>query len=242
MVIIMAKGSSFENKVAKEISFWLSYGERGDIFYRTAGSGSRLTVRTKKGAPPPVNCGGDICSMDPLGFPFLDFFHVEIKKGYTGRKRFKRKEIEDALSKIFELHDTPLTQSKNLVDLIKKLMGSSSRSSIGDFIEKSTGEPLLYTWRKKAEKERQEAKRKAILIIFQKDQKNACVMLDLKIFNEIESFQINSGSPAYIVQSEISVRYREPKNKSLYSFILLPYKEFFEWLKPETINALLLED
>jgi hypothetical protein len=75
------KGSSFERRICKELSLWWSGGERDDIFWRTAGSGARATVRGRKGQTT-ANSEGDLAALDPIGEPFLQVFHVEMKRGY----------------------------------------------------------------------------------------------------------------------------------------------------------------
>jgi len=73
MVIGKQKGNEFERKVCKKLSLWISNGERDDIFWRSAGSGSRATVsKTVRGT-------GDIVAIDPLGFPLIDRFVIECK-------------------------------------------------------------------------------------------------------------------------------------------------------------------
>jgi len=75
------KGGSFEREICKSLSYWWSNEERDDIFWRTAGSGARATVRSKKGKDT-ANSSGDISALDPIGEPFIQFFFSEIKRGY----------------------------------------------------------------------------------------------------------------------------------------------------------------
>jgi hypothetical protein len=74
------KGSSFERAIAKQLSLWWSKGVNDDIFWRTAGSGGRATVRGRKGqASVQV---GDLCAIDPQGEPFNRQVVIELKRGY----------------------------------------------------------------------------------------------------------------------------------------------------------------
>lgn len=75
------KGGSFERDICRAISLWWTDQERDDIFWRTSGSGARATVRTRKGQTT-ANSLGDLAVLDPIGEPFLQFFMVEIKRGY----------------------------------------------------------------------------------------------------------------------------------------------------------------
>ena len=78
----MAKGGAFERSISKKISLWWTDGERDDIFWRTAGSGGRATVRRKQGKAT-ANAEGDICAIDPIGQPLIDLVAIELKKGYN---------------------------------------------------------------------------------------------------------------------------------------------------------------
>lgn len=75
------KGSAFERKVCKELSLWWTEGERDDVFWTTAGSGARRTVRGKCGVDT-ANSAGDICYLDEEGKPLIDLCVFELKCGY----------------------------------------------------------------------------------------------------------------------------------------------------------------
>ena len=76
------KGKAFEKEISKELSLWWSIGKRDDIFYCTAGSGSRFTSRKKRGNDTANSCG-DLSYTDSDGKPFMDRFSVELKNGYS---------------------------------------------------------------------------------------------------------------------------------------------------------------
>src|SRR5262245_60384849 len=75
------KGSAFEREVCRLISLWWSDGRYDDLVWRTAGSGARATVRSKKGRRTTGHCG-DIGSTHPLIDPFFRVVTVEVKRGY----------------------------------------------------------------------------------------------------------------------------------------------------------------
>jgi hypothetical protein len=75
------KGSAFERKICKELSLWWSDGKRDDVFWRTAGSGSRATVRAKTNQTT-HNSHGDIGAVDPFGAALVDVFVFSLKNGY----------------------------------------------------------------------------------------------------------------------------------------------------------------
>jgi hypothetical protein len=77
-----SKGSSFERAICKELSLWWTDGKRDDIFWRTAGSGARATVRRGRNCDT-ANSAGDVCALHFSGQPFVDHFIVELKKGYS---------------------------------------------------------------------------------------------------------------------------------------------------------------
>jgi len=76
-----SKGSAFEREIAATLSKWWSKGERDDIFYRSSSSGARATGRAKLNKAT-ANSAGDLCYLDADGKPFIDYFAVEIKRGY----------------------------------------------------------------------------------------------------------------------------------------------------------------
>ena len=76
------KGSSFERAICKQLSLWWTGGKRDDIFWRTAGSGARATVRRRKNCAT-ANSAGDVCALDAEGEPFIRQILIELKKGYT---------------------------------------------------------------------------------------------------------------------------------------------------------------
>lgn len=78
----MGKGGSFEREMCKKFSLWWTEGQRDDIFWRTAGSGARATVRAKKGQGT-KNSYGDMMAIDPIGEPLLKVVTVEFKRGYS---------------------------------------------------------------------------------------------------------------------------------------------------------------
>ena len=72
------KGSAFEREICKDLSLWISGGERDDLFWRSAMSGGRQTVGYKK-VINRKNQGGDITSIDPIGNKLTDKYVIECK-------------------------------------------------------------------------------------------------------------------------------------------------------------------
>ena len=74
------KGSAFERDICKKLSLWWSDGKLDDVFYRTAGSGARATVRGSKRT---FGQYGDVQATDPIGQPLMDVCTIELKRGYS---------------------------------------------------------------------------------------------------------------------------------------------------------------
>lgn len=72
------KGSSYERRMAKEFSLWLSGGKRDDLFWRTHGSGARCKIRIDKGITTEGQ-DGDMSSTSCESIPFRQLFTVEMK-------------------------------------------------------------------------------------------------------------------------------------------------------------------
>ena len=81
------KGGQFERTICKELSLWWTGNKRDDVFWRTAGSGARATVRSKTGKRT-RNQYGDVQATDRCGQPLIDLCTIEIKKGYGHRSFF----------------------------------------------------------------------------------------------------------------------------------------------------------
>ena len=71
------KGSAFERLTGSMLSYWITGGDRGDLFSRNVLSGGRFTnaVRNKSALGVP----GDLMAAHPLAFDFLSSFMIECK-------------------------------------------------------------------------------------------------------------------------------------------------------------------
>lgn len=75
------KGSGFEREICKALGLWWTEGERDDIFWRSATSGARATVRQRSGQST-FGQYGDVQASDPIGQPLIDLCTIELKRGY----------------------------------------------------------------------------------------------------------------------------------------------------------------
>jgi len=74
------KGAAFERLVCEKLSLWQSSMRRRDLFWRSAMSGGRATLATRRGnASEFAGSGGDVTAIDPEGEPFIKLFIVECK-------------------------------------------------------------------------------------------------------------------------------------------------------------------
>ena len=73
-----SKGSQFEREVCVALSRWVSNGAREDLFWRSAMSGGRATVRGRKGKNTNAQVG-DISSIAPAGHALTNRYVIEAK-------------------------------------------------------------------------------------------------------------------------------------------------------------------
>lgn len=75
-----AKGNSFENKIAKDLSLWITKGARADVFDRSPASGAKATLHYyKKNSELFANQTGDIVALDDAGYVLTNEFIIECK-------------------------------------------------------------------------------------------------------------------------------------------------------------------
>lgn len=82
------KGGKFERDLCRLLSLWWTEGKHDDVFWRTAGSGSRAKTRSKTGRRT-FGQEGDIQAVHPVGRPLLDLLTIEAKRGYSQHPAFE---------------------------------------------------------------------------------------------------------------------------------------------------------
>lgn len=75
------KGSDFERTISRVLSRWWTEGTRDDVFWRSVTSGGWAHIRRKAGKTS-FGQSGDLQALDPIGQPLIDFFAIELKRGY----------------------------------------------------------------------------------------------------------------------------------------------------------------
>lgn len=101
------KGAEFEREICKSLSKWWSNDKDDSIFWRSAQSGGRATIRSRQGKRT-AGAYGDITALDPIGNPLLKVFTIELKRG--------RNHGEPA-----DLLDCPTRKSKSCHAFVKTL-------------------------------------------------------------------------------------------------------------------------
>lgn len=94
---------------------WYSHGERDDIFWRTAGSGARATIRMKNSGKMTSDSAGDISAIHPSGKKLTRMCIFELKRGYSAKNRSKGISLLTIVDKLISEKD-PI-----LIEWFKKL-------------------------------------------------------------------------------------------------------------------------
>ena len=128
------KGDQFEREVSKELSLWWTEGERDDVFWRCSQSGGRATERRKKGLDTAYS-QGDLTFIDPVGKPLIDYFIIELKRGYTN-------EI-DPLSLLDKLDRSKQNTLFDWVDKAEKEKESCGRKEIMILFKRDRHKPCI---------------------------------------------------------------------------------------------------
>ena len=104
------KGSKFERDMCKLLSLWFSHGKRDDIFWRTAGSGARATVRMKNQGKMTADSAGDICAIHESAKPLTRKCIFELKRGYSQKNRSKGISLLTMVDKLVREKDPVLVE------------------------------------------------------------------------------------------------------------------------------------
>lgn len=73
-----AKGAAFERDVCKALGLWVTAGKRDDVFWRSAMSGGRATIR-QRGGKETRHQAGDISSVHEAGHVLTSYWFIECK-------------------------------------------------------------------------------------------------------------------------------------------------------------------
>lgn len=94
------KGSPYERLICRVLTEWWTGDPESDVvFWRTAGSGGRATVRGRRGRKTNSAHCGDIAALDDDAAVLTAFLTFEIKRGYNATA--KRATVAELLDKPF---------------------------------------------------------------------------------------------------------------------------------------------
>jgi len=160
----MGKGQNFERTICKKLSLWWTGDKQNDVFWRTAGSGARATVRMKKNECTALSAG-DLGCIDPIGAHFINNCLVEIKRGYTDKYKIKtnKKTGKQTISK-----------SSTGIDILAVIDAPKTQKL-----------PIFIEWWIKAEQERKQHNRKFTFVIFKRDRKQECIAISKDTFQKL---------------------------------------------------------
>jgi len=132
----------------------------------------------------------------------------------------------------YEYGDVAFTDpvGQPLIDtfLIELKRGYTNGISVLYLLDKKAGnDALLLEWWKKAEEERKFAKRKYSIIIFRRNKREACILMERSLADILES-ECGNDSMLYIT---INL-----KTKDMFDIFLL--SDFLNWVSAETIKNL----
>ena len=199
-----SKGAKFEREICKALSLWWSEGKRDDIFWRTPGSGARATTRRKKGKHT-ADSTADVMSSHEDGKPFTKVCLSEIKRGYSDKHKIVKNKKSGKLG-------------------IRKTKGGLDFLTIVDKLEKAK-EPQVLEWWKKVEQERISTGRKFSFIIFQRDQKRPCIVMNKKLYNHLSKHNGKFNCRNIVVNFN-------PKER-IPTLYILKLDDFLNWCNPK---------
>ena len=197
------KGGGFEREICKLLSLWWSKGEHDDIFWRTAGSGGRATVRRKQGKRT-ADSAADMMACHESGKSLTKACLFEMKRGYSDKHKIVKNKKTKKLS-------------------VKKVAYGLEVLSILDKKPKHK-EPILLQWWEKLEQERISTKRKFSFIIFRRDAKDACIVMSYKIL------KILTQKNGHFEGRMLSIHF--PRPERIYPLVILKLDDFLQWCKP----------
>lgn len=199
------KGSQFERTICKMLSLWWSGDKkRDDIFWRTAGSGGRATVRQKQGKKT-ADSAADMMAAHEDGKPFTKICLTEIKRGYSDRHKIVKNKKSGKLG-------------------IRKTKGGLDFLTIVDKLD-ATKESEVIAWWRKAESERIATGRNYSFIIFQRDKKKECIVMDNI------TYQFLCKRNGLYKFRKMTVDFAEDERLS--SLVTLKLEDFLGWCEPK---------
>lgn len=198
------KGSQFEREICKVLSLWWSDQERDDLFWRTPGSGARATVRRKQGKQT-TDATADLMATHKSAKPLTKSCLFEMKRGYSDKHKIVKNKKTKKLS-------------------VRKVSYGLEVLSILDK-KPQHKDPILLQWWKKVEEERIATRRKYSFIIFRRDAKESCIVMDEVTYKFL---WVRNGYNTY---REIRIKYDIIDQLS--PLVIMKLEEFLCWCNPK---------
>lgn len=213
----MAKGGAFENEIAKKLSLWFTDGKRDDIFGRSDGSGSRFTSRWKKGKKT-ANQHGDITFADSIGEPLINIWSIEVKTGYSGKKK-----VTDADGDIVKIPIYGKRKTKNKNEE-RTIIGWKDKVSLApwdalDFVDSNQKRPVLQAMWEQCAKDAELSGCEPILI-FRRNARQSCICFRRSYYLSRSDFygKCKSNIVGMVIDEE--------------NLVIMSLKSFFDWADP----------
>ena len=203
------KGGGFEREMCKLLSLWWSHNKRDDIFWRTAGSGGRATVRRKQGLRT-ADSAADMMASHESGKPLTNACLFEMKRGYSDKHKIVKNKKTKKLS-------------------VKKVSYGLGILTILDKQPKQK-DPILLQWWEKLEEERISTGRKFSFIIFRRDAKQGCIVMSYK------TLKLLTKRNHHFEEIMLSIHF--PRPERIYPLVILKLDDFLKWCEPESFIGL----
>jgi hypothetical protein len=205
------KGGQFEREICKVLSLWWSDDKREDLFWRTAGSGARATVRRKQGKKT-ADATADVMATHESSKPLTRVCCFELKRGFSSKHKIVK-------------------NKKTKKQSVKKVAYGLEVLSILDKQPKHK-EPVLIEWWKKLEYERKATKRRFSFLIFRRDAKQACIVMSYKTFEFL--CKRNGVFDGRILSIHFSQLEKSSKiARSNESLCIIKLDDFLNWCQPK---------
>ncbi len=215
----MAKGGSFENKIAKLLSVWWTDGERDDVFGRSDSSGARFTARRKKGKDT-ANMAGDLTFTDVIGAPLIEHWCVECKTGYSGKNKVK--DSDGDVVKIPVYAKRKKGESKNAERKIIKWKDKVSLApwDVLDFIDSRQKRTTLEEMWNQCDRDA-ELSGKTPILIFRRNRREPCICMTRNYYLKLGGY--------YGKRRSVKEDRWIPTIYLGDTLVLMPLDAFFEW-------------
>jgi hypothetical protein len=213
----VSKGGSFENEVASKLSLWFTNGARDDVFGRSDASGGRFTARKKRGKDT-ANQGGDITFTDVIGEPLIKIWSIEVKTGYSGKKKVK--DADGDVIKI-PIYAKRKTKNKNEERIIIGYKDKISLSPWGclDFIDSNQKKPVLQMMWEQCVRDSELTNRNPVLI-FRRNVRQPCICFRKHYYLNLSQYY------GQYQKNILSVVFEQK------TICIMALKDFFEWAQP----------